>query len=90
MSLETVAILESIKFLCDTLNLELTIEGVETKDQLELLASLDLTHIQGFYFSKPMPPEDLAAYILTHTLANASTEETLPQGKRQDKRKKHA
>ena len=90
LSLETVAILESIKFLCDTLNLELTIEGVETKDQLELLASLDLTHIQGFYFSKPMPPEDLAAYILTHTLANASTKETLPQSKRQDKRKKHA
>lgn len=33
-------------------------EGVETKEQMELLKSIDCDIIQGYYFSKPLPPEE--------------------------------
>jgi EAL domain-containing protein (putative c-di-GMP-specific phosphodiesterase class I) len=31
---------------------------VETKEQMELLKSIDCDIIQGYYFSKPLPPEE--------------------------------
>ena len=33
-------------------------EGVETKEQMELLKSIGCNIIQGYYFSKPLPPEE--------------------------------
>jgi diguanylate cyclase (GGDEF)-like protein len=33
-------------------------EGVETKEQMELLKSIGCDIIQGYYFSKPLPPEE--------------------------------
>lgn len=33
-------------------------EGVETKKQLEFLKSLGCEYVQGFYFSRPLPPAD--------------------------------
>ena len=33
-------------------------EGVETKEQMELLKKLGCDIIQGYYFSKPLPPEE--------------------------------
>ena len=38
-------------------------EGVETKEQMELLKRLGCDVIQGYYFSKPLPPEEFAALI---------------------------
>ena len=34
-------------------------EGVETKEQFELLEDLGCDIIQGYYFSKPIPADDL-------------------------------
>lgn len=34
-------------------------EGVEHKKEVELLKSLGVNMIQGYYFSKPLPPEEL-------------------------------
>jgi diguanylate cyclase (GGDEF)-like protein len=34
-------------------------EGVETKEQWECLQKLDCDEIQGYYFAKPMPAEDI-------------------------------
>jgi FOG: EAL domain len=36
-------------------------EGVETKEQMELLKKLGCDVIQGYYFSKPLPPEEFEA-----------------------------
>ena len=36
-------------------------EGVEAKEQMELLKKLGCDIIQGYYFSKPLPPEEFAA-----------------------------
>ena len=38
-------------------------EGVETKEQMELLKKLGCDIIQGYYFSKPLPPEEFGALI---------------------------
>ena len=34
-------------------------EGVETKEQFDLLENLGCDIIQGYYFSKPIPADDL-------------------------------
>ncbi|NOT18446.1 MAG: EAL domain-containing protein [Sulfuriferula sp.] len=41
-------------------------EGVETADVLEVLQILGCDIAQGYYFSKPMPAEDVAAWIVMH------------------------
>ena len=38
-------------------------EGVETKEQLELLKELGCDFIQGYYLSKPLSAEDFSALI---------------------------
>jgi len=38
-------------------------EGVETKKQLELINTLDFQYVQGFYFSKAIPVDDVINYI---------------------------
>jgi diguanylate cyclase (GGDEF)-like protein/PAS domain S-box-containing protein len=57
------AILKSIISLARNLNLSITAEGVETEEQLELLKTHGSDYIQGFYFSKPIPPDDLERYM---------------------------
>lgn len=39
-------------------NMKVIAEGVETKDQLDFLKSLDCDVIQGYYFSKPLTYDD--------------------------------
>ncbi len=43
-------------------------EGVEGKEQLEILQKLDVGLIQGFFFAKPMPKAQLKEYIQNFTL----------------------
>ena len=38
-------------------------EGVETREQMELLKAIDCDIIQGYYFSKPLPAEGFGALI---------------------------
>ena len=38
-------------------------EGVETEEQLMLLKERGCDIIQGYYFSKPVPPEDFTQFI---------------------------
>ena len=38
-------------------------EGVETREQMELLKTLGCDIIQGYYFSKPLPPEEFSKLI---------------------------
>jgi diguanylate cyclase (GGDEF)-like protein/PAS domain S-box-containing protein len=40
------------------LNLHLTAEGIETQQQLELLINLGCEMGQGYYFGRPIPPEE--------------------------------
>ncbi len=58
------AILEAIIALGHSLNLNVVIEGVETKNQVDFLSSSEsLLLLQGYYFAKPMIPEELLEWI---------------------------
>jgi C_GCAxxG_C_C family probable redox protein len=50
-------ILEHVVSMADDMGLGLVAEGVETKEQVELLKNIGCSDVQGFYFSKPMPWE---------------------------------
>lgn len=49
-----------------SLNLDLIAEGVEQEEQLEFLRSEGCRLIQGYYFSKPLPPELALGYLKEH------------------------
>lgn len=36
------------------LKLELCVEGVETEEEVKILREMDITHVQGYYFERPM------------------------------------
>ncbi|WP_027399377.1 bifunctional diguanylate cyclase/phosphodiesterase [Anaerovorax odorimutans] len=58
------SIIEGIINLVKIMGKEVIAEGVETDKQLEILKELGCNNIQGYYFSKPLPPEELKDYIL--------------------------
>jgi EAL domain-containing protein (putative c-di-GMP-specific phosphodiesterase class I) len=39
------------------------VEGVETEDQIWLLCELGVDYLQGFYFSKPVPKDELVRKV---------------------------
>lgn len=51
-------ILEQIVSMVNKLELGLLAEGVETKEQTELLQSMGCDQVQGYYYAKPMPEEE--------------------------------
>ena len=52
------AIVSSAISLAHTLQMSVTAEGVETKNQYDLLKEMHCDKIQGFYCAKPMPEDD--------------------------------
>ncbi|MCG7343255.1 EAL domain-containing protein [Sporosarcina sp. ACRSL] len=52
------AIVKAIVTLADTAGLNVIAEGIETEEQAKILRSLGCREGQGYFFSKPMPPED--------------------------------
>ncbi len=51
--------------LAHSLNLKVCYEGVETKDDLECVLELKPDFMQGYYFSKPVPPMEFAQNYLS-------------------------
>ncbi len=51
-------ILTSVVRMANLLQLPVIAEGIESKSQADYLKSIGCFHMQGFYFSKPMPAED--------------------------------
>lgn len=56
---ESLAIAKAVIALGTSLGLEVVAEGVETIAQANILGQLDCDTIQGFYFSKPVPLEQV-------------------------------
>ena len=42
----------------DKLGLGLLAEGVETREQVELLQKIGCDQVQGYYYAKPMPKDE--------------------------------
>ncbi len=55
------AVTRTILTLARSLNKHTVAEGMETAEQARLLQDLGVDEMQGFWFSKPVPPEVLAA-----------------------------
>lgn len=56
-------ILEQVVSMAGKLELGLLAEGVETKEQVELLKSIGCDQVQGYYYAKPMPAEEFFALL---------------------------
>ncbi|MDO3409672.1 EAL domain-containing protein [Saccharibacillus sp. CPCC 101409] len=54
------AIAEMIISMAKQLGLKIIAEGVETKEQVALLQELQCYNVQGFYYSRPLPPEQVS------------------------------
>lgn len=53
------SIATAIVAMAHTMNLKVVAEGVETVDQLRLLKDLGCDEIQGYFISRPVPPDEL-------------------------------
>lgn len=63
------AIVRSIMYLARQLDVDVTVEGIETAKQLTFLQAFDCG-VQGYVFSKPLPPDhlpDLARFLTPNT-----------------------
>jgi len=56
-------IVKAIILLAQTLGLKTVAEGVETKEQVEFLRELGCNYAQGYYYSKPLPPDELISVL---------------------------
>lgn len=56
-------LLESMLQISDSLNMRAIVEGVETIEQLTVLKKLRVSYIQGFYFSRAIPEDELIEYF---------------------------
>lgn len=62
-SSEDAALTTSIVLMAKSLGLSCVAEGVETKSQLAFLAAIECDEVQGFLFSRPLPPDDVGPLI---------------------------
>jgi diguanylate cyclase (GGDEF)-like protein/PAS domain S-box-containing protein len=53
------AIIAAIVALAEALEMETTAEGIESLDQLDLIRKLNVSHVQGYVYSKPVSQDEL-------------------------------
>jgi len=63
---DDIAIAKAIIALAQSLELNITAEGVETKAQFEYLKAQGCNEVQGYYFAKPLPAEVLQDFLLKY------------------------
>ena len=57
-------VVKSIIALGREMKMRVTVEGVETSDQVDFLYDADADEVQGFYFGKPVPASEISADVL--------------------------
>jgi diguanylate cyclase (GGDEF)-like protein len=57
------AIVKNTIDLAHSLNLSVVAEGVETQEQMKILESFGCDVAQGYFISRPLPPEDFEAWL---------------------------
>ena len=57
------AILENSARMIRQIGKQIVVEGVETEEQIELLKEIGVDYLQGYYFSRPVPPEEFVEYL---------------------------
>ena len=64
---DDIAISKAIIALAQSLELNITAEGVETQAQFEYLQNQGCHEVQGYYFAKPLPGELLQDFLLSYS-----------------------
>lgn len=59
-------VMEAAIHMIHGMNLEIVSEGIETEEQYQTMEDLGISHIQGYYFSKPLPEEEFIAFLKEH------------------------
>ena len=62
---EDCAISKAVIALAKSLNLKIIAEGVESIEQQEFLLQNECEHIQGYYYSKPLPKMEIEQFLQT-------------------------
>ena len=73
-------IVTSVARMSKWLNIPLLAEGVETKAQFDFLSSVGCAYIQGFYFARPVPEEELTRLIALEGVSVSADIETYALG----------
>lgn len=65
------AIVESTIQLCNKLGVLVVVEGLETREAIDMVENYNITSMQGFYFARPMPVSEFEHHISkTYDLVN--------------------
>ncbi len=65
---KTSAFYKSIVDAFKNMGYDLVSEGVETRDEMELLEKWGVDYIQGYYYSKPLPARELMDFLKNNTI----------------------
>ena len=82
------AILKFIMSLSRELDMQVIVEGVETKKQLDIVSELGCQDIQGYYFSRPLPADEFMKLLEEQeqeeqrSMENEEPQEKKPRRKR--------
>jgi diguanylate cyclase (GGDEF)-like protein/PAS domain S-box-containing protein len=60
------AIVTAVIQMAKSLKLDVIAEGVENEDQLKFLRERGCEGAQGYYFARPLPPEQVASWLVKH------------------------
>lgn len=68
---QDLAIVESTIELCNKLGILVVVEGLETRETVDMVERYDINSMQGFYFARPMPVSEFEGHICReYSLAN--------------------
>ncbi len=54
-----ITFIEFITRICHAVNIKVCLEGIETKEEFDLVSNLKIDYIQGYYFGKPQPKNNI-------------------------------
>ena len=60
---KSMKLVELVVDIAEYLQVPVIAEGVETEEQLRILKEMGCDIIQGYYFSKPVPPDEFETFI---------------------------
>ena len=66
--------LEAVIGIADSLFVPVIAEGVEAKEQVTSLKAMGCDIVQGYYFSRPLPPEDYEEFLIKKMSMKEKTE----------------
>ncbi|HEU0202318.1 MAG TPA: EAL domain-containing protein [Burkholderiaceae bacterium] len=79
---DDMAISSAVLGMAKALNLKVIAEGVENRAQMDFLFARACDEVQGYYVTRPLPPEELARFIAEHQRAERAVAEAPPPASR--------